>query len=112
MVSEVNKEEGKPGRISGSDRVTVGSKSQGDLEKDEVLSFPEGVVHNIKEAGCYGAAMLACSYSEKMPVEQLINTLNTENEIFSPNPENAEFYENKFKTYKQLYPVLKQFWKV
>jgi len=70
------------------------------------------VVHNIKEAGCYGAAMLACSYSEKMPVEQLINTLNTENEIFSPNPENAEFYENKFKTYKQLYPVLKQFWKV
>ena len=70
------------------------------------------IVQNIKEAGCYGAAMIACSSIENIPVEQLINTLNTENEVFSPNRENAEFYENKFKTYKKLYPVLKQFWKV
>ena len=69
------------------------------------------IVQNIKEAGCYGAAMIACSSVENIPVEQLINTLNTENEVFSPNPENAEFYENKFTTYKKLYPVLKQFWK-
>jgi xylulokinase len=69
------------------------------------------IVHNVKEAGCYGAAMIACSTSENIPVERLINTLNTENEVFSPNSENAEFYENKFKTYKKLYPVLKQFWK-
>lgn len=70
------------------------------------------IVQNIKEAGCYGAAMIACSSIENIPVEQLINTLNTENEVFSPNPENAEFYENKFATYKKLYPVLKQFWKI
>jgi xylulokinase len=69
------------------------------------------IVQNIKEAGCYGAAMIACSSTENIPVEHLINSLNTESEVFSPDPENAEFYEDKFATYKKLYPVLKQFWK-
>jgi sugar (pentulose or hexulose) kinase len=48
----------------------------------------------------------------KIPVERLLNDSKTENEIFSPDPENAKFYDNKFETYKQLYPALKQFWKV
>ncbi len=70
------------------------------------------IVHNVRETGCYGAALLAISAIEKIPVEQLLNDNKTENEIFSPGPENANFYDNKFETYKQLYPVLKQFWKV
>ncbi len=69
------------------------------------------IVHDIMEAGCYGAAMLAYSGVEKIPVVQLIKRSKTENKIFTPVPENAEFYDKKFESYKQMYPVLKQFWK-
>jgi xylulokinase len=69
------------------------------------------IVHDIKEAGCYGAAMLGYSGVEGIPVVKLIKNAKTENEIFAPVPENAEFYEKKFESYKQMYPVLKQFWK-
>jgi xylulokinase len=68
------------------------------------------IVQNVSEAGCFGAAMLACSSAEKIPPDQLIRSINTGNETFSPNPENAKTYENKFRTYKKLYPVMKQFW--
>jgi xylulokinase len=70
------------------------------------------IVRNIREAGCYGAALLARSAVEKIPPDQLLKNSNTENEIFSPDREKAKLYDNKFKTYKQLYPVLRQFWKV
>ena len=69
------------------------------------------IVCDNKEAGCYGAAMLACSATENIPVEQLIRCNLTENEVFSPNPEHANLYNRKFDAYRQLYPVLKQFWK-
>jgi xylulokinase len=70
------------------------------------------IVHNIREAGCYGAALLAISAVERIGVEQLLVENKTDDEIFFPDQENAKFYDNKFKTYKQLYPVLKQFWKI
>ena len=68
------------------------------------------IVRNVTEAGCYGASLLACSAIEKIPVKQLLKRINTENEVFSPNPDNAKLYDKKFEAYKQLYPVLKQFW--
>jgi len=70
------------------------------------------IVRNVREAGCYGAALLACSAVEEIPVAQLLKDYKTGNEIFSPDNENAKFYDKKFESYKQLYPVLKQFWKV
>ncbi len=70
------------------------------------------IVQDIKEAGCYGAALLAGSTVEKIPVELLFRRNKTENEVFSPISENAAFYDKKFESYKQLYPVLKQFWKI
>lgn len=69
------------------------------------------IVHNIKEAGCFGAVLLAISAIEKIPVEQLLNETRTENEIFTPDPENAKLYDRKFESYKKLYPALKQFWR-
>jgi xylulokinase len=69
------------------------------------------IVCDNKEAGCYGAAMLACSATENIPVEQLIRCNRNENEVFSPNPDHANIYNTKFDTYRQLYPALKQFWK-
>jgi len=68
------------------------------------------IVRDIKEAGCYGGAMIACSAMEEISVEQLLKHNRTENEV-SPNPENATLYDKKFESYKELYPVLKHFWK-
>jgi len=68
------------------------------------------IVRNITEAGCYGAAMLACSAVEKVPVEKLIRQNLLESEVFIPNPENAARYDSKFVTYKKLYPAMKLFW--
>jgi xylulokinase len=68
------------------------------------------IVRNISEAGCYGAAMLACSAFEKVPVEELIRQNLTGSEVFIPNPENAARYDSKFVTYKKLYPAMKPFW--
>ena len=69
------------------------------------------IVRDIKEAGCYGAALLACSAYEKIPVAQLLMQSRNEDEIFTPNSSKAKFYNKKFKSYQQLYPVLKRFWK-
>ncbi len=68
------------------------------------------IVRNVKEAGCYGAALLACSAFEKISVEQLSRQNSIGNEVFSPNPGNAGYYNKKFESYKKLYPLLKQFW--
>ena len=68
-------------------------------------------VRNVNETGCFGAALLACSAIEHIPVELLLKESITKNEIFSPDPEKAKFYDRKFEIYKKLYPVLKQFWK-
>jgi sugar (pentulose or hexulose) kinase len=55
--------------------------------------------------------MLACSSTENIPVKELCGQLVTGNEIISPDPHNAGIYEEKFESYKQLYPSLRQFWK-
>ena len=70
------------------------------------------IVRDIKEAGCYGAALLACSATENIPAVKLLRQNQTKNEVFYPDPENAKLYDRKFESYKQLYPVLKQFWKI
>jgi xylulokinase len=64
------------------------------------------LVRNVGEAGCYGAAMLACSAVVKIPVEKLLRQNNIESEVFTPNPGNAMTYDSKFATYKKLYPAL------
>jgi xylulokinase len=68
------------------------------------------LVRNVGEAGCYGAAMLACSGAENIPVEKLVRRNNLESEEFTPNPENAAIYNSKFETYRKLYPAMKPFW--
>ena len=70
------------------------------------------MVRNVVEAGCYGAAMLACSAVEKLTVEQLLRQNYVESEVFVPNQEYAGIYDSKFETYKKMYPALKSFWNV
>ncbi len=69
------------------------------------------VTRNVKEAGCYGAAMLAASAFTNQSVEALINRNSIDSEVTVPDPGKAGIYEVKFNKYKQLYPLLKQFWK-
>jgi len=69
-------------------------------------------VRNVEEAGCYGAAMLACSALEKLPVEKLLRKNLIESEIFLPNPENAGIYDLRFDIYKKMYPAMKSFWNI
>ena len=68
------------------------------------------IVRDISEAGCFGAAMLAQSAAENVPVVELLRHKDSKVEEFTPNPENAGIYYERFDTYKQLYPALKQFW--
>ena len=69
------------------------------------------MTRNIKETGCFGAAMLACSAFTKIPVEDLISQNQEPAGIFVPDEKKSTIYEQKFIMYQKLYPVLKQFWK-
>jgi xylulokinase len=68
------------------------------------------ITRNVRETGCFGAAMLACSAFTRIPVEDLIMQNQEAAGIFIPDKEKAAFYEQQFKIYQRLYPVLKQFW--
>jgi xylulokinase len=70
------------------------------------------VVREVSEAGCFGAALLACSAIEKIPVSELYGQIAAGSEIISPDPKKSLTYDKKFESYKMLYPCLKQFWKV
>ena len=68
------------------------------------------IVRNVNEAGCYGAALLAQSAFTGVPVKGLIKSYNKSDKVFQPDSEKARKYEQKFESYKRLYPALKQFW--
>ena len=70
------------------------------------------IVRNVEEAGCYGAAMLACSAIEKLAVEKLLRRNLIESEVFMPNLEYAGIYDSRFITYKKMYPAMKSFWNI
>jgi hypothetical protein len=67
---------------------------------------------DVKETGCYGAAKLARNTIEYVAVYHLFRPFINDIEIFSPNPDNSIIYNNKLESYKQLYHVLRLFWKV
>ena len=62
---------------------------------------------NVSEAGCLGAAMLACSAREKIKVEHLAKEWVQIDRTFKPKPEKKKFYDDKFEKYKALYQIVK-----
>ena len=68
------------------------------------------ITRNVRETGCFGAAMLACNAFTKIPVEDLITQNQETAGIFVPDKEKAIIYEQKFASYQRLYPTLKKFW--
>lgn len=77
--------------------------------KADVLN-KEIIVREVTEAGCYGAALLAQSAVEKVSVIDLVRQSGVDSMVFTPDPENAEAYEQIYGKYKRLYPALKSFW--
>ena len=77
--------------------------------KADVLN-KEIMLGAIREAGCYGAALLAQSALEQIPVADLVRRSKVENEVYIPDRKKAETYERIFETYKKLYAVLQPFW--
>lgn len=57
---------------------------------------------SVEETGCRGAAMLAQSADENIPVSELIRLRTEHGNYFTPNAERISFYEEKFKQYQHF----------
>lgn len=67
------------------------------------------IIRETSEAGCYGAAILAQSAHEGIPILELHPRVSPER-IFIPDMEKAALYQQKYEVYNQMYPLLKRFW--
>ncbi len=65
------------------------------------------VMLNIQEAGCFGAAMLACSAGTKKPVKKLASEWVKKISIIYPQKEYINWYSKRFGLYKELYKNIK-----
>ena len=73
--------------------------------KADVLGRPITTLE-VTEAGCLGAAMLACAAETKTPPRQLADTWAKPACTIDPDEKRATRYTEKFERYKQLYPAL------
>ncbi len=74
--------------------------------KADVMNKPITTLE-ITEAGCLGAAALACAADSEEDIRHCINRWVKPGIKLVPNPEYADIYEEKFLRYKTLYPALK-----
>ena len=85
-----------------------GAKSKIWLQlKADILNKPITRV-KVTEAGCLGAAMLACAAGQKTKIKDLVNNWVQTDSLIEPNVSNAEYYQEHFLKYKKLYSVLKK----
>ena len=75
--------------------------------KADILNKPITTVR-VTEAACFAAAMLACSSMTEEPITSLVGRWVKTGEIIEPNRKNAKLYSERFKTYREIYPVLKK----
>lgn len=74
--------------------------------KANVLNKPITVIE-VEEAGCFGAAMIACSAVTGIEVEKLVSQNKKEIMQIAPSQEQVKFYNKKFEIYRKMYPVIK-----
>ncbi len=75
--------------------------------KADILNKPITTVR-VTEAACFAAAMLACSTLTEEPITSLVGRWVQTGDVIEPNRENAERYSERFKTYREIYPVVKK----
>ena len=84
-----------------------GSKSQLLAQVKANVMNKKIVMLNIQEAGCFGAAMLACSAGTKKPVKKLASEWVKKISIIYPQNEYINWYSKRFGLYKELYKNIK-----
>jgi len=77
--------------------------------KADVLGRPITTMA-VTEAGCLGAAMLACVADTGTPLSQLVETWVKPQSVVEPDAKRAAFYGERFQAYKELYPVIRDYW--
>lgn len=77
--------------------------------KADVLNRPITTVE-VTEAGCLGAAMLACAADKGRPLAELAGRWVKTVGAATPDAKRAAAYDEKFEQYKRLYPVLRDFY--
>jgi xylulokinase len=61
----------------------------------------------VTEAGCLGAAMLACAADSGRPVNEIATAWARPGERFEPDATNSQFYDDQFVRYQQLRPAVR-----
>jgi xylulokinase len=74
--------------------------------KADVLNTPI-LKTDIDEAGCLGAARLACAADLNLDIEDVF-ALGSSLKSVEPDKRKAAIYEKKFSDYKKMYPVMKK----
>jgi len=65
----------------------------------------------VTEAACMGAAMLAAAAHTGRPAAELTRQWVRPTGAVEPDPARAKRYDERFATYRRLYPALSQVWK-
>lgn len=77
--------------------------------KANIWNLPVAAL-DISEAACLGAAILAGKGCGVYPdVAEAARKLVKERNVFEPNPQQVDGYEEKFRLYEQIYPLMKDF---
>jgi xylulokinase len=77
--------------------------------KADVLNRPLTTLA-VTEAGCLGVAMLACAADTRVSVQELVETWVRPVSAVDPEPRRASIYDDRFRAYQELYPLMREFW--
>ncbi|MFC1715114.1 FGGY-family carbohydrate kinase [Candidatus Poribacteria bacterium] len=85
-----------------------GAKSKTWLQPKADMTVKEVVSLAVPECGCLGAAILAgVGVNDYSSVDEAVELLVAEVDLFQPNMDMHEQYAGRFAIYSELYPALK-----
>ena len=64
-------------------------------------------IPKVTEAGCLGAALLACAARDQRDVESLVSRWVQLGDATVPDPDRARFYQDRFAHYEETYRCLR-----
>ena len=77
--------------------------------KADVLNRPITTLA-VTEAGCLGVALLACAADTGAKPHELVQTWVKPTSIIEPDPHRASIYDERFEAYRELYPLVREFY--
>jgi len=86
-----------------------GARSRMWLQLKADITGKEVVSLTVSECGCLGAVILAgVGIGEYSSVDEAVELLVSEKELFQPDPDMHEQYLERFAVYSEIYPALKE----